>query len=65
MLTRREILEEVCVRSSVPTVRFEAGQVNRDELRWIVMAAQCLSVDELEVFDDLLREICAGTDPSI
>ncbi len=62
MLTRREIIEEVCVRANVSSDQFEAGRVSRDELRWIVLAAQTLSCDELDVFDDVLREICTQAD---
>lgn len=57
MLTRREIIVEVCLRAGVPAGRFRSGEIDKDELRAVIRAAQVLSEHELEEFEELLREI--------
>lgn len=61
MLSKREIVVEVCMRASVPVGRFLKAEITRDELRAIMFAAQSLSEQELLEFDDIMREICRGT----
>lgn len=60
MLSKREIVAEVCIRASVPVVRFEDADLGKEELRAVIRAAQALSEAELEIFDDLLRQIRQG-----